>query len=81
MGCAVTVSPVDASTKFSFDLGCVMTTTPAPEHVYSAKTVEQWVLYQPSGEVLTIRSDGMYSLEPGGTTSADARWTPLPRPA
>ena len=78
---AVTISPVDGSTKFSFDLGCVMTTTPAPEHVYSSTTVEQWMLYQPSGEVLTIRSDGMYSLEPGGTTSADARWTPLPRPA
>jgi hypothetical protein len=36
---------------------------------------------EPSGEVLTIRSDGMYSLEPGNTTSVDARWTPLPRPA
>jgi hypothetical protein len=54
-----------------------MTTTPAPEHVYSSTTVQQWMLYQPSGEVLTIRSDGMYSLEPGNTTSADARWTPL----
>lgn len=76
---AVTVSPADGSTKFHFDLACVMMTTPAPEHVDSSTTGEQWMLYQPSGEVLTIRSDGMCSLEPGNTTYADARWTPLPR--
>jgi len=38
---AVTVSPADGSTELTFDLGCVMTTTPAPEHVYSSTTVEQ----------------------------------------
>lgn len=74
----VRVNPVDASTVFTFDLGCVLKTTPAPPDVYGSEPVEQWMLFQPSGEVLTVRSDGMYTLEPGDTEPADARWMPLP---
>jgi len=55
----------------------VLMTTPAPPDVYGPEPVEQWRLFQPSGEVLTIRSDGMYTVEPGNTTPADARWMPL----
>ncbi|MGV8849385.1 MAG: hypothetical protein ACOH16_07550 [Propionibacteriaceae bacterium] len=75
---SVAVDPVDASTTFTFDLGCVLATAPETSDVYGPEPVEQWMLYQPSGEVLTVRSDGMYGLEPGTTEPDDMRWLPLP---
>ena len=74
----VTVDPADGNTRFAFDLGCVLTTTPAGSDVYGPEPVEQWLLYQPSGDVLTVRDDGRYALEPGTTEDGDERWIPIP---
>jgi hypothetical protein len=38
-----------AETRFGFDLGCELETWPDNE-VYGAELIEQWTLYQPSGE-------------------------------
>ena len=57
---AVTLDPAARATIFSFDLGAILKTWP-----YEYHEDEQWSLYLPSGDVLTYRADGMYSLQPG----------------
>jgi hypothetical protein len=73
----VSIDSVDASTRFSFDLGCVLMTTPASDDVYGVEPVEQWMLYQPSDEVLQVRSDGRYQLCPNEASPDDSPWLPL----
>jgi hypothetical protein len=58
---SVTIAPTDGSSKFVFDLGCILTTNPAPSGTYGPDPVEQWMLYQPSGQILAVRDDGQYS--------------------
>jgi hypothetical protein len=73
----VTINRHDAATKFTFDLGCVLETSPSPGHVYGVEPVEQWLLYQPDQNVLTVRSDGSYRLAPGDAAPEGAPWSPL----
>src|SRR5664280_1471741 len=40
----VSINPVDGSTRFTFDFGCVLVTTPAPDDVYDFEPVGQWAL-------------------------------------
>lgn len=40
----VSINPDDAATRFTFDLDCVLMTTPAPDDVYGSEPVEQWML-------------------------------------
>jgi hypothetical protein len=73
----------DATTTFTFDLGCVLTTRPAPLVVYDGDVVEQWFLYQPSGEVLALWGDGRVSRSsepraPGDRESSETE--PVARP-
>lgn len=75
---AVTIDPTNGSTRFDFDLACALTTTPAPPGTYSTPTVYQWLLFQPSGDVLTVRSDGRYQLGPGNSKQEDERWEQIP---
>ena len=75
---AVTIDPTNASTRFDFDPGCALTTTPAPPGIYSTPTVDQWLLFQPSGDVLTVRSDGRYHLGPGASKPEAERWEQVP---
>jgi hypothetical protein len=75
---AVAVSAVDGSTTFTFDLGCLLSTRPAPDGAYGHEPVQQWMFYQPNGDVLTVRGDGHYSLH-GAKQSLDTTvWQPLP---
>lgn len=75
---SVSVDPGNGATRFAFDLGCTLTTTPAMAGTYSGEPVEQWFLHQPSGHALTVRGDGMYRLELGSTKDEDDRWLALP---
>lgn len=75
---AVSVDPSNGATRFVFDLGCTLTTTPATTGTYSGEPVEQWFLYEPSGHVLTVRGDGMYQRELGASRNESGRWLPLP---
>jgi hypothetical protein len=72
----VEVRSGDGQTRFHFDLGCVLSTKPAPPGSYSEEPVEQWMLYEPDGRVLTIRGDGHYSHESGGSDEPDT-WYPV----
>ena len=66
---AVTLDPATRATILLFDLGATLKTWP-----YEANEDEQWSLYLPSGDVLTYRADGMYSLQPGDQTPDQMAW-------
>lgn len=55
----VVVIPRDGKTQFRFDLGGTLYTWPTD------RKQEQWLLYEPSGQVLTMRGDGQYQYGPG----------------
>jgi hypothetical protein len=75
----VDVQRHDGSTNFSFDLGGLLSTRPAPAGTYDDELVEQWLLYQPGGRVLCVRADGMYySGEGEPDDDDDAAYLPLP---
>lgn len=69
-GQALTDLSIDepASCRFAFDLGGSLTTSPYDDNS------EQWMLYEPDGNVLTLRADGTYCHCPSNS-SQDA-WSP-----
>lgn len=64
---------------FEFDLGGRLTTRPY-DKPYEAPS-PQWMLFEPSGNVLSFRADGCYSSHPGGTPADKEEWHPLPHPS
>lgn len=74
---SVTVDPDDGSSKFVFDLGCILTTNPAPSETYGRGPAEQWMLYQPGGQVLALRDDGQYCNE-AAEGPPESTWQSLP---
>jgi hypothetical protein len=71
----VDVDPLTAATTFSFDLGGVLRT----KRWKNEKTpYEQWMLYAPDGNVLTLRDDARYEWSPGTTSPDQDRWHQLP---
>ncbi len=77
----VAVHGSNGATVFEFDLGCVLTTAPYPPDADDDPNEpdEQWMLFQPSGEVFTVRVDGRWSNHPGNQNPDLARWETLPR--
>ncbi len=75
----VQVDRESGATKFDFDLGCALATRPAPPGTYTNDPVDQWMLYQPSGIVLIVRSDGHYSEVPRDQPDGATIWHQLPR--
>ena len=55
-------------TIFEFDLGGRLEVLP---YTYDEKLTETWYLFEPSGYVLTLRSDGYYSYAPGNSVDED----------
>ena len=59
---------------FEFDLGGKLEVL--PNYKDYEKTVDLWLLYEPSGYVLTLRADGKYKRAPGDG-SGKHQWKPL----
>jgi hypothetical protein len=57
-------------TELTFDLGARLVAQP-----YDSES-EQWMLYEPTGEVLILRADKMFTYHSGSTTPDAARWRP-----
>jgi hypothetical protein len=79
---AVDVDPAGGQTRFTFDLGCSLSTCPAPPGSYD-DPVRQWMLYSRPGPglaVLSIRGDGTYSIDDGHTKPGRERWLPIDAP-
>jgi hypothetical protein len=53
---------------FEFDLGGRLETKPYD------RTSEQWLLYEPNGDVLAVRADRKYSYGPGDRHPSKVRW-------
>ena len=76
---SVVVDPRTGATQFAFDLGGLLFTRPAPAGSDDDdEPVEQWMLYQPSGTVLTVRGDGSYATEPPDAPEASVTWRQRP---
>ena len=71
-GQALTAAATDssASSQFFFDLGGLLTTTPYDDDS------EQWMLYQPDGNVLSLRANGTYCYSPSNTDQNAEEWLP-----
>jgi hypothetical protein len=60
----VEADPARGTSTFSFEQGVSIETWP-----YDDGNDEQWMLYMKSGDVLSYRADGSYSLGPGSETA------------
>ncbi len=58
---------------FEFDLGATLTTRPYD------KESEQWLLYEPSHRVLSVRADGRYKYMPSDAPEDQGKWKPMQR--
>ncbi len=67
------LEPGTVITHFEFDLGAVLTTYPLDDD----PDMEQWILYEPSGDVLTVRADNRFCHRPGDTPPDEEIWLPL----
>ena len=65
----------DSSTIFSFELGDQLITKPNQE-AYGVES-EQWLFYEPSGLVFTLRADRKYSYHHGSTLPKDQVWSSI----
>ena len=76
-GQALTKVTVNQALKsiFEFDLGCRLEVFPNYDDF--DKTVDLWLLYEPSGCVFTLRADGYYDHNPGNTSPEDYKWEQL----
>jgi hypothetical protein len=63
-----TLLPRGMQSIFEFDLGGVLKTSP-----YSKKD-EQWLLYEPTGKVLSLRADKRYSHVPRNRPESKTKW-------
>ncbi len=74
----VHVDATNGGSQFEFDLGCVLRTHPAPDGSYAEEPVDQWMLYQPAGDILTVRGDGSYAINPRTAPESSSTWAPIP---
>lgn len=69
------IEPGTVATRFEFDLGGILSTFPFESD--DDEPNEQWMLFEPSGRVVSIRSDNRFSYHPGNTPPSEVRWLPL----
>jgi hypothetical protein len=66
-----TISRRDVSYVFEFDLGGKLRTRPYNRHS------EQWMLFEPSGMVLTVRADARYKYSRSDAPEKEGEWIPI----
>ena len=66
---SISVKTLECS--FHFDLGAILKTRPFD------KVSEQWLLYDPSHKVLTLRADGLYQHGRSDLPPAREKWLPI----
>lgn len=65
----------DLISVLEFDLGGKLEIIPNAEHY--DKTADLWFLYEPNGDVFTLRADGYYCHHPGNWKPEENIWQPL----
>ncbi len=69
------MEPGTVVTHFEFDLGAVLKTFPYDDD--DDEPNEQWMLFEPSGDVLSVRSDNQFCHGSGETPPNGEQWLPL----
>ena len=69
------MEPGTVVTHFEFDLGAVLKTFPYDDD--DDEPNEQWMLYEPSGDVLSVRSDNRFCHGSAETPPNEEQWLPL----
>lgn len=67
------ISPRKVNCAFEFDLGATLKTRPYD------KEGEQWLLYEPSHKVLSVRADGRYKYMRSDVPEDQGGWKPMQR--
>lgn len=67
----MTVGPQGKASVFEFDLGSRLEAKPYNQ------TSDQWLLFEPSGYVFSLRGDGYYSHNPGDMLPDEKQYKPL----
>jgi len=62
------------SSTFEFDLGGKLTTKRFKDLKQDGEPYENWMLFEPSGYVLTYRADGKYSYQRGDEPIEKPEW-------
>jgi hypothetical protein len=75
----VQIDPDEGRTEFAFDLGCDLTAFQYPEHD-GDEPDELWMLFEPSGQVVTTRSDGTISRTPSAEPRDHNQWLAITEP-
>ena len=68
---SVVVEPKTGATRFAFDLGCVLNC----RRFERDTDAELWMLYKPSGYVLSVHGNGNFSHQRG--TEVESRLRPI----
>lgn len=71
----LSMEPGTVATRFEFDLGGVLSTLPYEDD--DDMPDEQWMLFEPSGDVVSIRSGNRFSHQSGDTLPNEVQWLPL----
>ena len=69
----VNVDSITSATQMEFDLGAKLSI----RRFSSQSESDMWSLYQPSGYVLSVRSDGKYKNKPGNRHTKQSDWKPI----
>ncbi len=69
------MEPETVVTHFQFDLGGILTTLSYDDD--DDEPNEQWMLFEPLGNVLSVRSDHRFFYGSGDTPPAEQRWLPI----
>jgi hypothetical protein len=69
----VSVDRVGRTSEFAFESETTIQMWP-----YDEDDSPQWMLFTQSGDVLTYRADGLYSLGPSNQPADEEQWQPLP---
>jgi hypothetical protein len=67
------IVPRGLQCTFDFDLGGILRTHPF------SRMHEQWLLYEPTGEVLVLRANKRYSHHPSNHPDNEKDWRPIQR--
>ena len=76
---AIAVEPESGATAFSFDLGALVLTKPAPSGFYGSDPAEQWTLGMPDNRNVAVRDDGTFSTHRGDADPDQYVWSRLRR--
>ncbi len=71
---SVSIDRNTKETKFEFDLGGILSTTPYECLDSGGEPYESWMLYLPDGNVVTYRADGKYAHESAQKEIVKLEW-------